>query len=165
MSALLRISSRGVDKTLVALREAGSGHNESCAFWLGDPTTARVERIIVPHGAGVVFRPLSITISEAWMDRLGALTDETGLVVLGAAHTHPDTAFFSPIDADAFFHAPDCVSVVVPNYGGSTLTEADGAWGTFVGLPFNEWRASRWSDEVVTDETLDHEVQRLSIDQ
>ena len=161
MSALLRISTVGVDRTLVALREAGGGRHESCAFWLGDATRADVTRIVIPQGPGVVLRPLSIRISEAWMDRLGDLTDESGLVVLGATHTHPETAFFSPIDSDAFFHAPGCVSVVVPNYGASRLDEADRAWGTFIGLPWNQWRPSRWSDEVEIDERLDPQVQRL----
>jgi proteasome lid subunit RPN8/RPN11 len=137
---------------------------ESAAFWLGDAATMRVNAVIVPSGAGVTFEALSIRISERWMMALDRYCVEHDAVVLGAVHTHPQDAFFSGIDADGFFHAPDCVSVVLPAYGTTRMDEASSRWAIYVGLPLGGWRQATWTDTVRVKADLPFDLMPLAIE-
>jgi len=160
---LLVIDPKAIAATLTALREVGGLAVESAAFWLGDATTMRVRAIIVPSGPGVRFDPLSIRIAERWMMALDRYCVEHDVVVLGAVHTHPETAFFSAIDADGFFHAPDCVSVVLPAYGATHVDEASSRWAIYVGLPFGAWRDATWMDTVRVEDDAPFELLHLTV--
>jgi hypothetical protein len=164
VTGLLRIPSRAVEHSLELIRGVGEAHREVAVFWLGSPSTFFVDTIVLPVGRGVQWNRLSLRLSEEWMVVLGEVCERRELVVLGAVHSHPEAAFFSAIDRDAFFHAPDCVSVVLPSYGATAMVDAAQRWGVFVGLPFNQWRPSTWEAEV-SIVTGTHELLRLGIDE
>ncbi|MEA2677352.1 MAG: hypothetical protein QOJ81_1493 [Chloroflexota bacterium] len=153
MTQLLRVSEATIWKTVHAIREAGAGDREAAAFWLGRVDRLEVDMIVVPTGPEVELFPLALRISEQWMVRLANLCEKTGRIVLGAAHSHPGEAFFSYVDADGFFHAVDCVSVVLPAYGDTTWANARSDWALFVGLRDNEWRPGSWDDDIAMGET------------
>jgi len=162
MSTLLRISRSAVAATIYEVAKVSDCWREAAAFWLGPSETLATQTIIIPQGRGVVLRPLSLQISEEWMNLLGEFCDQTGQVVLGGVHCHPeDWSSYSEIDADGFFHAPDFVSVVLPNYGKTELAEADERWGVYIGLPWGHWRRSHWQREVAIADDAPFEVRTL----
>lgn len=161
---LLVIDPKAIDATLRALTEVSGLSVESAAFWLGDASTMRVSAVIVPGGTGVNFDALSIRISERWMMALDKYCLAHDAVVLGAVHTHPRAAFFSGIDADGFFHAPDCVSVVLPAYGATRIDEASSRWAIYVGLPFGDWSEQTWTDTVCVQEAVPFELIHLVVE-
>ena len=161
MTSLLTIDPAAVDETVRLLDVRGERRVETAAFWLGDPGTTEVTVVVIPTGSGAEFGPLRLRLTERWMIALDRVCEQRGIVVLGAVHTHPDHAFFSGIDADGFFHAPDCVSVVLPRYGATSLLEAATKWAVFVGLLFGEWRAATWDDVVILRDGITYEVIHL----
>ncbi len=148
MSALVRVPEGAITATLGAIQRAGEGRRESAAFWIGRADTLVVDTVVLPLGDGVSCQPRSLRLSETWMVALAALCERRDAVVLAAVHAHPDEAFFSPVDRDAFFHAPDCVSIVLPSYGYTSTADAEARWAVFVGLPRNGWVRRRWQDVV-----------------
>lgn len=148
----IRLGRDALATTLDEILRIGEGRREAAVLWLGDRTDLLTRVVCVPEGPGVEWRPLGLRISEEWMDRLGAVCDQRDLVVLGAAHSHPVAAFFSPVDEDGCIHAPDLVSVVIPNYGLTTIAEASRTWSVSIGLPFGRWREGSWQDEIVLEE-------------
>lgn len=148
MTPLIRVPIEAIEASLEAIQRIGAGTREVALFWLGDVETVAVATVVLPVGPGVQWEPLSLRLAEAWMLRLAELCEELGVVVLGAVHSHPVAAFMSGIDRDAFFHAPDFVSVVIPDYGRTRVEDAASTWAVFVGLPGNGWRAGSWGDEV-----------------
>lgn len=148
MSALLVLPAGALTHTVAAIRTAGGGEREAAVFWLGSPATLRVGEVILSTGADVELLPLSLRIGEQSMLTLAEYCERSGQVVLGAAHSHPELAFFSWIDADAFFHAVDCVSVVLPEYGSTGPERAESDWAILVGLAGNGWRRGSWSSDV-----------------
>jgi proteasome lid subunit RPN8/RPN11 len=164
MSPLLRISSDAVAATIDELAKVSDSRREAAAFWLGPTETLTTQTIVIPEGRGVLLQPLSLQISEEWMNLLGEFCDSTGQIVLGAVHCHPEEwSAYSEIDADGFFHAPDFVSVVLPNYGRTELAVADTAWGVYVGRPWGAWRPSRWTREVAVEDGFRFEVRTLRL--
>src|SRR5438309_7303660 len=110
MTPLLRISNGGVAATIDEIAVLSDGVREAAAFWTGDRANLRVRTVVIPEGPGVVFRPLSIHISEEWMNLLGEFCEETKQIVLGGALCHPEEwSAYSEIDDDGFFHAPEYV--------------------------------------------------------
>lgn len=164
MSHPLRIASMAVKETIGAVERSSSGKREAAAFWLGSPTALTVETIVIPTGRGVIFEPFSISLSLEWMNLLGEFCDSTSTVVLGAVHCHPARAFYSEIDRDGFFHSPEVVSVVLPNYAKTELAEAATEWGIYIGLPWGLWRPSTWEMAVTLDETLEFGLRVLELE-
>lgn len=164
MSYLLRISEEAVAVTIDKVASVSEDRREAVAFWLGPRDTLAVQTIVIPFGRGVVLEPLSLRISEEWMNLLGEFCDATEQIVLGGVHCHPESwSGYSEIDADGFFHAPDFVSVVLPNHGKTELPEANETWGLYVGLPWGQWRRSRWGREVSIDNGIHFEIQTLRL--
>jgi proteasome lid subunit RPN8/RPN11 len=163
MNALLRISPSAVTATIDEIAKVSDGQREAAAFWLGPTGTLATRTIVIPAGRGVVLQPLSLRISEEWMNLLGQLCDLTGQIILGGVHSHPEGAFYSGIDRDGFFHAPDFVSVVLPNYGKTDLAAAETDWGVYVGLPWGEWKASRWGSAVALEDELWFKLETLRL--
>ena len=149
MSHLLRVSRESLDQTVAEIRAAGAGEVEAAVFWLGSLGTLEVDVIVRPSGLEVEQDPLALRISERWMVRLAETCERLDRIVLGAVHSHPEAAFFSYVDADGFFHAPDCISVVLPSYGNTTVESARTDWGLYVGLPGNRWRPGRWDEDLM----------------
>lgn len=163
MTKLLRISAPAVAATIEEVARVSDGRREAAAFWLGPSDTLEVQTIVIPSGRGVSLQPLSLQISEEWMNLLGEFCDTTGQIALGGVHCHPEAwSDYSEIDADGFFHAPDFVSVVLPNYGRTELAKAT-QWGLYVGLPWGQWRPSRWDSEVDIGQDTTFEVQTLRL--
>jgi hypothetical protein len=148
MSVLLRLPRGLAERSLDAIRSVGAGERETALFWLGDASTLIADTAVLPAGGGVRWHPLSLRLSESWMLALAELCDQRSQIVLGAVHSHPETAFMSLVDRDAFFHAPEFVSVVVPSYGRTRLADAASTWGVFIGTPGNRWRTGRWGGEI-----------------
>ena len=148
MTPLIRLPIAAVEASLASILRVGSGSREVALFWLGSNETLTVSTVVLPVGPGVQWGSLSVHLDEAWMLRLAELCDDLDVIVLGAVHSHPMGAFMSGIDRDAFFHAPDFVSIVVPDYGRTTIQDAPNAWAVFAGLPRNGWRAGSWGREV-----------------
>lgn len=148
MSELVRLPIGAIERSLDAIRRVGAGWREIALFWLGSPDDLVVDLVVLPTGPGVRWDSLSLRLSETWMLALAELCDERGVVVLGGVHSHPEAAFMSPVDRDAFFHAPDFVSVVVPSYGATNVRDAPDRWAVFVGLPENDWRRGRWDVDI-----------------
>lgn len=164
MTPLLRISPAAVVATINQLRALSAGGRESAAFWIGSREDLQVQAVVIPEGRGVVLRPLSIQISEEWMNLLGEFCDSTGQIVLGGVHCHPEGwSAYSEIDADGFFHAPDFVSVVLPHYGRTNLADADRDWGVYVGRPWGAWRRSLWSEDVAIEGSPEVEIHKLRL--
>jgi hypothetical protein len=149
MSHLLRVSNETLNQTVAAIRDAGADKVEAAVFWLGRLDTLEVDVIVRPSGAEVERFSLALRISERWMVRLAETCERLDRIVLGAVHSHPEAAFFSFIDADGFFHALDCISIVLPSYGHTSAEAARTDWGLYVGLPGNQWRQGRWDEDVV----------------
>lgn len=160
---LIRISTAAVAATIQQVASASDGRREAAAFWLGSPENSSVKTITIPAGEGVELYRRSLRMSEDWMNLLGEFCDSSQQVVLGAVHSHPEEAFHSEIDSDGFFHAPDFVSVVVPNYGNTALANADSEWAVYVGLPWGKWRSSRWGTEVLLVEGLPFALRTLRL--
>ncbi len=148
MTPLIRVPVEAIEASLEAMQRVGASAREVALFWLGDIDTFDVTTVVLPVGPGVQWEPLSLRLGEAWMLRLAELCDELGVVVLGAVHSHPVAARMSGIDRDAFFHGPDCVSIVIPDYGWTSIEDAAMSWAVFIGLPRNGWRPGSWGDEV-----------------
>jgi proteasome lid subunit RPN8/RPN11 len=148
MTALVRVPAAAVEASLDAIGRIGAGTREVAVFWLSNAASLEVSVVVVPAGRGVHWGPRSIHLDESWMLRLAECCEERELVVLGGVHAHPEAAFMSWIDRDAFFHAPDFVSVVVPAYGRTDITDAFETWVVFAGLPGNRWRPAAWGDDV-----------------
>lgn len=144
MSPLLRLPMGALTRSIDAIQRVGDGEREVALFWLGDTESLTVRTVVLPTGPGVLWQPLSLRLNEAWMYTLAQRCEELDQVVLGAVHSHPEAAFMSEIDRDAFFHGPDCVSVVVPAYGRTTVADAATSWAVFVGERDNAWRRGRW---------------------
>jgi len=163
VSPLVRISPAAVSKTVLELDKRSSGRREAVAFWLGSPESLAVQTIAIPTGRGVVLERRSLRLSEVWMNVLGAFCDRSGQIVLAGVHCHPEDAFYSEIDSDGFFHAPDFVSIVLPRYAKTALENAESEWAVYVGLPWGKWRRSRWGIEVSLVDPLPFELQTLSV--
>jgi hypothetical protein len=151
---LLTVSEKTISRTVATIRDAGAGEREAAVFWLGRLDTLEVDMVVLPTGPDVDQFPLALRIGEPWMVRLAAFCNQTDRIVLGAVHSHPGEAFFSFVDADGFFHAVDCVSVVLPRYGKTTWSEARSDWALFVGLRDNKWRCGSWDDDIAIGETV-----------
>jgi hypothetical protein len=145
---LIRVPVGAIEQSLAAIQRVGRGDREIALFWLGDAASLTVDTVVLPRGPGVRFEPMSLRLSETWMLGLAEMCDDRGVVVLGAMHSHPGAAFMSEIDRDAFFHAPDVVSVVVPDYGRTAIEDALTAWAVFVGLRGTGWRAGTWGGDL-----------------
>lgn len=160
MTPLIRVPIGAVEASVDALSRVGHGAREVAVFWLGEAVTMRVSTVVVPVGPGVTWGSRHIHLDEAWMLSLADLCDSLSVVVLGGVHTHPADAFMSGVDRDAFFHAPDFVSVVLPDYGRTRINDATGSWAVYAGLPANEWSRGSWADDV---EVVDGEVSVIEL--
>lgn len=163
MTALVNVSPSCVRATVEVIAAMGNVGLEGAIFWLGSASSLQVQRVVIPRGDGVVFGPRSVQISTEWMDQLGGMCEESGQVVLAGLHSHPSVAFHSEVDSEGFLHAPDFVSIVLPNYGATTLAEADAEWAVYVGLDGGAWRSSDWSSVIRLDPALCFTIQPLSV--
>jgi hypothetical protein len=148
MMPLIRVPIGAVESSIDAMERVGFGAREVALFWLGDAATLTVSAVVLPVGRGVVWESHHLHLDEVWMLRLTDLCDKLDVVVLGGVHSHPLDAFMSGVDHDAFFHAPDFVSVVLPDYGRTSIEDATRSWSIYAGLPGNEWRPGSWADDV-----------------
>jgi hypothetical protein len=148
--------------TLSAIKYAGRGRCESAVFWLGIDTPRTVSAIVVPVGSGVEWHQRWLRLSVEWMLELNELCETRREMVVGVVHSHPTDAFFSDIDADGFFHAPGCLSLVLPQYGKTSLGERQ-RWALMVGEEGGIWRRANWSDEIALEADSVHEVIRLEV--
>lgn len=148
MKPLIRVPLAAVESSVDTVGRVGLGAREVAVFWLGDAATLTVTTVVLPVGPGITWESLHLRLDEAWMLRLAELCDKLDVIVLGGAHSHPADAFMSGIDRDAFFHAPDFVSVVLPDYGRTRIEDATTTWAVYAGLPGNEWRQGSWAGDV-----------------
>ena len=148
MTPLIRFPVGALEASVDVIEQVGQGLREVALFYLGDAATLTVSTIVLPVGGGVVWASHHLRLDEPWMVRLADLCDTLGAVVLGGAHSHPADAFMSGIDLDAFFHAPDFVSIVLPDYGRTKVDDAGASWAIHIGTPGNEWRRGSWSADV-----------------
>ena len=79
-------------------------------------------------------------------------------VVLAGLHSHPSAAYHSEVDDLGLLHAPDFVSIVLPNYGFTTLDEAPTSWAVYVGVEGGSWRQSSWASAVRLDAALEFQT-------
>ena len=165
MKVLLSVSPSCVTATVEAIALMGECGTEGLVFWLGPVSTCEVEMAVLPAGDGVVFRPRGVQISAEWMDKLGRVCEESGLVILAGLHSHPWSAFHSEVDSEGFLHAPDFVSIVLPNYGATTLVKADSEWAVYVGLEGGDWRPTHWSSVVTLNSELSFTIRALSFEE
>ena len=163
MTALVNVSPACVQATLGAIAAKGQLGLEGAVLWLGSASDLTVRTVVIPTGDGATHRPRGVALSAQWMGALGAVCDERDQVVLAGVHSHPWGAFHSEVDDDGFLHAPDFVSIVVPHYGATVLTEAGTEWAVHVGLPNGRWRSSSWSTAVSLDSDASVETRVLAV--
>ena len=163
MTALVNVGPAGVQATLGAIAAKGQLGLEGAVLWLGSASDLTVRTVVIPTGDGATYGPRGVSLSAQWMDALGAVCDELDQVVLAGVHSHPCRAFHSEVDNGGFLHAPDFVSIVVPHYGATVLTEADAEWAVHVGLPNGRWRFSSWSTAVNLDPAASAETRALAV--
>ena len=163
MTARVNVGPACVQATLGAIAAKGQLGLEGAVLWIGSASDLTVRTVVIPTGDGATYRPRGVALSAQWMDALGAVCDELDQVVLAGVHSHPCGAFHSEVDNEGFLHAPDFVSIVVPHYGATVLTEADAEWAVHVGLPNGRWRSSSWSTAVNLDPAACVETRALAV--
>jgi hypothetical protein len=107
-----------MDATVAVLREEGGRKVESLVFWAGRVSRheARVTRILVPRGPGVLKHPFHIQVSDRIIAALCDFIDPPEVVLLGQVHTHKHRAFHSWSDDANSLDTPGYLSVVVPDF-------------------------------------------------
>lgn len=158
MSHLLSVSPACIRATLEAIAARGHEGLEGTAFWLGSVATLEVEGLVVPRGQGVWHGPRGLQISAEWMILLADHCDNRENVVLAGLHSHPHAAYHSEVDDLGLLHAPDFVSIVLPNYGFTTLDDAPTDWAVYVGVEGGAWRQSSWASAVRLDAALEFQT-------
>lgn len=97
----------------------GQRGNEGLALWFGDELEGLVEitHVLRLFGAGLIARPLQLSLSTTAVSRITTLSDELGVYWAGQIHSHPGTFVdLSAVDRAMGIKVQDYLSVVCPHY-------------------------------------------------
>lgn len=164
MNPLVNVSADCVAATLDAIAVQGRQGLEGSAFWLGSVETLEVEGLVLPTGERVSHGPRGIEIAAEWMILLADHCEAHAQVVLAGLHSHPYAAYHSEVDEVGLLHAPDFVSIVLPNYGFTSLAEAPFTWAVYVGVEGGAWRPTSWTSAVRLDGALKFQTHLLGLE-
>ena len=108
-----------LQQTVSALRDELADEVENIVFWGGraEGSTARIDRLFVPRGDGILRHACQIRVDESVIAALCDFLDPPNVVLLGQVHTHLEGAFHSPTDDRFSLDTPGFLSVVVPECG------------------------------------------------
>jgi hypothetical protein len=143
-NALLRFDSNRWRTLMTELRLRGHGRRESGAFLLAERGSRRVERAVYLDDLDPNCLNGAIAFDGMYYDLLWQVCDETGLVVVADAHTHPRKwVGQSSVDRDNPMIAKrGHLALIVPNFAEGRPTPAaigvhryggDAGWTSTVG--------------------------------
>ena len=150
----LVIPSFCIDYTELLLRQSGQKGQERFVIWAGSliGETGFVSTIVVPRNeenSGFITPDLSASAHQA--------LDQRDLVPLSQVHSHPGTAFLSPIDQEnPFFMCKGFLSIVIPNFGFVDMMDVAN-WKVYQYLSKGKWiefSREKLCQKIVIDESV-----------
>jgi hypothetical protein len=131
-----RIARALLSESFDMFRACGQGARECQLLWLSDWSEQHlIHRLVHPYHRAHAH---GFEVDGAWLNRFWLELAQKGCGIRMQVHTHPLSAFHSPVDDRyPFIHTPGFLSLVIPNFGlseigfeGAYLTQiqADGRW-------------------------------------
>ena len=151
---LLVIPSFCIDFTELLLRQSGEKGQEKFVIWAGSLVgeTGFLSTIVIPHNegnSGLITSDVSASAYQA--------LDRRDLVPLAQVHSHPSTAFLSPIDQEnPFFMYKGFLSIVIPNFGFVDMMDVAN-WKVYQYLSKGKWiefSREKLSQKIVIDDSV-----------